>query len=296
MKVNKVIDIGTIIHKLVDTKGQHIYLPYLAYHPPSSEVCLYSPHAFHQNCGRKSIIFGDPVEVKQTLDHELSNYSKICFPCIGTTSNANLYGSKKKLLLQHWKLGISMYCIQSLCNLLKLMNILMLMKCFLALLQFLSLLQISRHLLFVNFVNWHTLSTICLMSSNWPRFKWTGWSSVMGCLWRLKFCLYWPICCQHTSKLLLVYGKVQPHDWFHGGTIFHDNVATSLIWAKNQVLLGARETLMVMEFFEQWLWELAAAKICFDDDSKNKFQTQSFSRVGAHYQKTLAEQSIQTIM
>ena len=48
------------------------------------------------------------------LDHEFSTYSKICCPCVGTTSNANLSGPQKELLLWHWKLGISMYRIQEL--------------------------------------------------------------------------------------------------------------------------------------------------------------------------------------
>ncbi len=34
----------------------------------------------------------------------------------------------------------------------------------------------------------------------------------------------------------------------------------------------------------------------FNEDCKNKFQTQSFSGVGAHHHNDLAEQSIQTIM
>ncbi len=57
-KVNEVIGIGTTIHKFVNTKGQFVYLPQVAYHFPSSKVCLFSPEVFHENCGRKSIIFG----------------------------------------------------------------------------------------------------------------------------------------------------------------------------------------------------------------------------------------------
>ncbi len=63
---------------------------------------------------------------------------------------------------------------------------------------------------------------------------------------------------------------------------------------------------MTKEQFQQWLWKLSVDEIChlhsdneifnaelFVDDCKNKFQTQSFSGVGAHHQN---EQSIQTIM
>ncbi len=66
---------------------------------------------------------------------------------------------------------------------------------------------------------------------------------------------------------------------------------------------------MVKEYFEQWLRELAAAEIhylhseigtfnaeLFVEDCRNKFQTQSFSGIGAHHQNSLANLSIQTIM
>ncbi len=55
----------------------------------------------------------DPCQLK-TLDLEFSTNSKICYPCVGTTSNANLSGPQKELLMWHWNLGISMYFIQEL--------------------------------------------------------------------------------------------------------------------------------------------------------------------------------------
>ena len=102
------------------------------------------------------------------------------------------------------------------------------------------------------------------------------------------------------GRLLSGYGREAPHNQFHGCTLF-----LGLIWAENQVSLGAGETLMAKECFEQWLWELAAAEIyhlhsdngifnaeLFVEDCKNKFQTQSFSEIGAHHQNALAERSI----
>ncbi len=61
--------------------------------------------------------------------------------------------------------------------------------------------------------------------------------------------------------LLSGYGQETPHNQFHDGTLFHD-AATVIIWAENQVSLGAGKTLMAKECFEQWLWELATAEIC----------------------------------
>ncbi len=52
--------------------------------------------------------------IKENLDHDFCTYSKICYPCVGTASNTNLSGPQKELLSWHWKLGISMYCIQDL--------------------------------------------------------------------------------------------------------------------------------------------------------------------------------------
>ena len=42
-KVNKVIDIGTTLHKFVDNNGNDVYLPCVAYHLPSTDVRLFSP-------------------------------------------------------------------------------------------------------------------------------------------------------------------------------------------------------------------------------------------------------------
>ncbi len=83
-------------------------------------------------------------------------------------SNVKLSGLQKELLLWHWKLGISMYCIQKLIRPV-LMNLLVFaMKCLLSSPPSSSPLQISRQLLFVSHVNWCTLFAICLKSTNQP--------------------------------------------------------------------------------------------------------------------------------
>ena len=42
-KVNKVIGIGTTLHKFVDDAGNDVYLPCVSYHLPSTDVRLFSP-------------------------------------------------------------------------------------------------------------------------------------------------------------------------------------------------------------------------------------------------------------
>ncbi len=75
------IGIGTTIDKFVATKGQFVYLPQIAYHLLSSEVCLFSPQVYYQNCGGKSIIFGDQVEI------HLTNWNHIDIPIYVFESN-----------------------------------------------------------------------------------------------------------------------------------------------------------------------------------------------------------------
>ncbi len=65
-KVDELIGIGTTFHKFVDTKGQFVYLPQVADDFLSSEVHLFSPQVFHQNCGGKGIIFGDLADIHLT--------------------------------------------------------------------------------------------------------------------------------------------------------------------------------------------------------------------------------------
>ncbi len=65
-KVNEVIGIGTTSHKFITKRGWFVYLPQVANHLPSSKVHLFSPQVFHQNCGRKSTIFGDWVGIQLT--------------------------------------------------------------------------------------------------------------------------------------------------------------------------------------------------------------------------------------
>jgi hypothetical protein len=41
-KANKVVGIGTTLHKFVDDKGMDVFLPCVAYHLPTTDVRLFS--------------------------------------------------------------------------------------------------------------------------------------------------------------------------------------------------------------------------------------------------------------
>ena len=62
-KVNKAIGIGTTLHKFVDNNGNNVYLPDVSYHPPSTDVRLFSPQIYHQLHGGHSVVCGDAVEM-----------------------------------------------------------------------------------------------------------------------------------------------------------------------------------------------------------------------------------------
>ena len=63
-KVNKVIGIGTTLHKFVDASGSNIYLPCVSYHLPTTDVRLFSPQVYHQIYGGDSIVNGDKVVMR----------------------------------------------------------------------------------------------------------------------------------------------------------------------------------------------------------------------------------------
>ncbi len=63
-KVNKVVSIGTMLHKSVDNNGNHVYLPCVSYHIPTTDVRLFSPQIYHQLHGGHSVVNGDKVVMK----------------------------------------------------------------------------------------------------------------------------------------------------------------------------------------------------------------------------------------
>ncbi len=89
----------------------------------------------------------------------------------------------------------------------------------------------------------------------------------------------------------------------------YNDAASGLIWVENQVSLGASETIMGKERFEQWLYDIACVEVKhFHGDNgifsseeyrlecSEEKQSQSFLGVGAQHQNSKAEQAIQTIM
>jgi hypothetical protein len=56
-KVNKVIGIGTTIHKFTNTNGKSVFLRCVSYHLPQTDVCLFSPQTYHQMHGGYSEVY-----------------------------------------------------------------------------------------------------------------------------------------------------------------------------------------------------------------------------------------------
>jgi hypothetical protein len=62
-KVNKVIGMGTTLHKFKNDKGDDVYLPCISYHLPTAEIRLFSPQTYHQMHGGYSTVSADEVKM-----------------------------------------------------------------------------------------------------------------------------------------------------------------------------------------------------------------------------------------
>jgi hypothetical protein len=63
-KDNKVMEIGTTLHKFTDTDGKLVFLPCVSYHLPQTDVCLFSPQTNHQMHGVYSEVYPQGIQMK----------------------------------------------------------------------------------------------------------------------------------------------------------------------------------------------------------------------------------------
>ncbi len=140
----------------------------------------------------------------ETLDRELSTYSEICWPFVGTAFNANLSGPQKELLIWHWKPGNSMHCIQELMQHYEAYES---SGVFHKIPPFITPIIKSTPNLkappFVKLFNWLALNALCLKSIIWLSLTWSTGCSGWRFLQSWQFCLYWPIFCQHTRQIAI---------------------------------------------------------------------------------------------
>ena len=61
--INRVIGIGTTIHKFQNNQGKDVFLTFFSYHLPTTDVSLFYPQTYHQINGRHSRLIGDSVEI-----------------------------------------------------------------------------------------------------------------------------------------------------------------------------------------------------------------------------------------
>ena len=108
------------------------------------------------------------------------------------------------------------------------------------------------------------------------------------------------------GRLPHTFGKERPTSQYNGGTLIVDH-ATGFIFSKNQVSLGAGETLQTKHAFERFAEQFNikirgyradnhpfdAAEFKEDIDIQN--QRLDFSGVGAHFQNGVAERALQTV-
>ena len=379
-KANKVVGIGTTLHKFVDDKGMDVYLTCVSYHLPTTDVRLFSPQVYHQMHGGHSTVDGDkfvmklrgrrpnitiPIERGGTnlpcvynsfvSEKEKQKYSskmrptllasrlingldffedmpfnmppqvadkiedtthkrsrlqalKLVLECVGSVENVNLSEPQKELLLWHWKLGIGMQRIQAMMRdrFYKDDN---------------GITQCHPPIIKPKFASTSSckvpLCQSCELARARQRSPNVKRSQVNqaseGAISRGKLesgdlvsCDQFV--CKTPGRQMKGFGREGAHGCYQGGTIYHD-AASGLIWVENQVSLGASETIMGKERFEQWLYDTAYVEVKhyhgdngifaadqYRQECIDKGQTQTFSGVGAQFQNAKAERAIQTIM
>ena len=113
---------------------------------------------------------------------------------------------------------------------------------------------------------------------------------------------------KNPGRLPTGYGRESDTNMYHGGTLFRD-AAYKYIYIRNQVSLGAGETVAAKREFEEWLYEEARVAVkhyhsdngvfnaeTFTASCEEDGQTQSFSGVGAQHQNGEAERAIMTVV
>ncbi len=63
-KVNKVIGIGTTLHKFTNTDGKPVFLPCVSYYLPQTDFCIFSPQTYHQMHGGYSKVYAQSIQIK----------------------------------------------------------------------------------------------------------------------------------------------------------------------------------------------------------------------------------------
>jgi hypothetical protein len=114
--------------------------------------------------------------------------------------------------------------------------------------------------------------------------------------------------CKMPGRLPTGYGRKSQDCHFQGGTTIFNDAASILKWVKNQVFLGAIETVMGKTSFDECLYDQCVCKVKHYHDDNGIFsaemflrdwiewQSQSFSSIGAQHQNARAERAIRTIM
>ncbi len=214
---------------------------------------------------------------------------------------------RKDFCYDNGNLGSAWIVFKNSCILSKIMNpLVFVMKYLLFSPPSSNLLQFSRNLLFVSHVNWLVLNTKFLKSTNQWRLN------------KIEKELQLEMPTKMVILFLLIYMlSTLPANCFQVMEEKHLTISFMVVhcsMTRLQVLSGMRiKSLLELEKL-WWLrnalnngyGNLAAAEIhhlhsnngifnaeLFVKDCKNKFQTQSFSGVGAYHQNTLPEQSIQ---
>ena len=242
------------------------------------------------------------------FEYDFGTMHQLFHPCVSSPENANLTNAQKELLMWHWKLGISMHRIQELMRGHKAREPD-------------GTTSFMPPVIKPKFPSATSCPVPRCESCELARAKKRNPKVVkQEAVKEKKDVLSWnkympgdfvsmdQFSVSTPGRRLEGYGRESKDNRYHGGTIFQD-AATGIIWVESQISMGAGETIMSKQRFEEWLYEQAMVEIKqlhsdngvfvadeFKQDCKEKKQKQSFSGVGAQHQNSKAERAIQTIM
>ena len=114
---------------------------------------------------------------------------------------------------------------------------------------------------------------------------------------------------ENPGRLPTGYGRESDTNMYHGATLFCDAASKNIYYVRNQVSLGAGETVAAKRGFEEWLYEEARVAVkhyhsdngifnaeTFTESCEEDGQPQSFSGVGAQHQNGETERAIMTVV
>ncbi len=105
-KVNKVVGIGTTLHKFAITDCKPVFLPCISHHLPQTDICLFSPQTYHQMHSGNSEVYTKSIQMKLRIS-TISITIKQGLTNLPVGHNSFIYEKAKRGLGPLMRFGVS---------------------------------------------------------------------------------------------------------------------------------------------------------------------------------------------